>query len=156
MTVQVKGKQELGARLKSMKYLPEKVLTAWQMRTVELAKRKVARKTRILMNSIHKGTRTKTFAQVEASASYAAYVEFGTKPHIIKPKYAKVLAWNNQGSVGNRQTGSVRSGAKPNVFARQVHHPGTKAQPFLLPSAKAAQDEVKLTQSVVDLWNGGA
>jgi len=49
-------------------------------------------------------------------ADYALYVEFGTPPHIIKPKTAKALHW--------------KAGGK-DVFASIVHHPGTRPQPFI-------------------------
>jgi hypothetical protein len=48
-------------------------------------------------------------------ASYAPFVEFGTGPHIIKAINKRVLA--------NTQTGQV--------FGPVVHHPGTKANPFM-------------------------
>jgi hypothetical protein len=44
----------------------------------------------------------------------APYIERGTQPHIITPKTAKALRWF--GAYGNP------------IFARQVKHPGTKAQ----------------------------
>lgn len=47
---------------------------------------------------------------------YAKYVEFGTPPHVIRPKNAKSLHWKN--------------GAK-DVFAGEVHHPGTRPNPFI-------------------------
>ena len=47
---------------------------------------------------------------------YAVYVEFGTPPHIIRPKNGKALHW--------------KSGGK-NVFAKSVQHPGTRPQPFI-------------------------
>ena len=50
------------------------------------------------------------------NVKYAPFVEFPTKPHIIKPKDAKALFWK---------------GAKHPMKA--VHHPGTKEQPFLRP-----------------------
>jgi len=56
---------------------------------------------------------------------YALYVEFGTAPHIIKPKNAKALHWK-QNAVGPRG-GKI----KEDVFAKIVHHPGTKPQPFI-------------------------
>ena len=49
------------------------------------------------------------------SAPYALDVEFDTKPHIIKAH-------------GNY---SLRSGS--HYFGQIVHHPGTKAQPYLRP-----------------------
>jgi len=60
---------------------------------------------------------------VGPTAAYAPYVEFGTKPHEIKPKNAGgVLVFN----VGGRK-----------VFAKKVNHPGTKAQPFVRPAYEA-------------------
>jgi HK97 gp10 family phage protein len=53
---------------------------------------------------------------------YASYVEFGTKPHVIKPKSKKVLAFKVDGQ---------------QVFARVVHHPGTKPNPFVQDSFDA-------------------
>lgn len=43
-------------------------------------------------------------------------VNDGTRPHIIRPKRAKALRFRVGGKV---------------VFARIVHHPGTRARPFL-------------------------
>jgi hypothetical protein len=59
-------------------------------------------------------------------AQYAPYVEFGTAPHIIKATNKRVLA--------NAQTGDV--------FGPIVHHPGTKANPFLERIIAAAQPEI--------------
>jgi Bacteriophage HK97-gp10, putative tail-component len=56
-------------------------------------------------------------ADVGTDVSYAIFVEVGTKPHIIR-------------SHGNWP---LRS-AKGQVFGRVVHHPGTRAQPYLRPS----------------------
>ncbi len=56
---------------------------------------------------------------------YAVYVEFGTPPHIIRPKNAKALHWTQSG-VGPRG-GKV----KTDVFAKVVHHPGTRPNPFI-------------------------
>ena len=47
---------------------------------------------------------------------YALYVEFGTPPHIITPKNAKALHWKS---------------GQDDVFAKVVHHPGTRPQPFI-------------------------
>lgn len=57
-------------------------------------------------------------AGVEYRSPYALFVHDGTKPHIIKPRNKKILAWTTLGS--------------PKAsFARQVHHPGTKPQRWL-------------------------
>lgn len=51
-------------------------------------------------------------------APYAWYVEFGTKPHIIKAKPGKSLKFQKDGKT---------------IYAKQVRHPGTKAQPYVRP-----------------------
>ena len=53
---------------------------------------------------------------------YGLYVEFGTPPHIIRPKNKKSLKW----TVGGKD-----------VFAKIVHHPGTRPQPFIRNTFKA-------------------
>lgn len=60
-------------------------------------------------------------------ASYAPYVEFGTGPHEIKPVNRRVLA--------NVETG--------HVFGPVVHHPGTKANPFMERIVAAAQPDIE-------------
>jgi HK97 gp10 family phage protein len=54
---------------------------------------------------------------VGTNVNYAAAVEYGTAPHVIKPKYKQALYW---------------PGAAHPVA--QVNHPGTRAQPFLRPA----------------------
>jgi len=44
-------------------------------------------------------------------AYYAPFVEFGTRPHIIRPRRARVLRFEVRGKV---------------VYARIVHHPGSR------------------------------
>ena len=53
---------------------------------------------------------------VGSDVDYAPMVNDGTKPHIIRPKRAKALRFK----VGGRT-----------VYAMVVHHPGTRARPFL-------------------------
>ena len=59
-------------------------------------------------------------------ATYAPFVEFGTKPHIIKAVNARVLA--------NKKTGQM--------FGPIVHHPGTSANPFMERIVAAAQPDI--------------
>ncbi|MBP2704401.1 HK97 gp10 family phage protein [Microbispora sp. RL4-1S] len=58
------------------------------------------------------------------TASYGAHSEYGTKPHVIRPRNAKALHWVNEHG--------------DDVFARVVHHPGTSPQPYMRPSFDAA------------------
>lgn len=71
---------------------------------------------------------------VYVGAHYAPYVEFGTRPHIIRPKNGKVLAWQTRITRGARGQLLKRSKLGPMAFATIVHHPGTKAQPFFYPT----------------------
>ncbi len=59
------------------------------------------------------------------TASYAPYVEFGTKPHVIEPKDKKALYW---------------PGAEHPV--RRVNHPGTKANDFMGRIVRTAQEDI--------------
>ncbi len=60
-------------------------------------------------------------------AQYAPYVEFGTAPHEIRPVNARVLA--------NKKTGQI--------FGMLVHHPGTKANPFMERILASAQPDIE-------------
>jgi len=62
------------------------------------------------------------------TASYAPFVEFGTKPHTILPKDKKALFW---------------PGAAHPV--RSVNHPGSKPNPFMERIVAASQDEINTT-----------
>lgn len=59
--------------------------------------------------------------EVGTDVAYAAAVEFGTKPHVIRVKNAKVLY----------------SRKLKRAFGTEVQHPGTPAKPFLNPAAQA-------------------
>lgn len=53
---------------------------------------------------------------VEATAKYAGFVEYGTKPHTIAARNGGFLAFQVAGST---------------VFRRSVKHPGTRATNFM-------------------------
>lgn len=64
-------------------------------------------------------------------AWYAHLVEFGTNPHVIKPK----------------REGSLSFGGRT---VEQVNHPGTTGRPFMRPAAEAAfQESVKAVETYV-------
>lgn len=94
------------------------------------------------------------------TAAYAAYVELGTKPHTIMPRNARVLAWQSGGSPGRYVTsGSGRrryaaGSAGSASFARIVHHPGTKAQPYMGRIVRNAQGDInKIMKQGLDMVN---
>jgi len=53
---------------------------------------------------------------VISQAPYSAFVEFGTRPHMIFPRRARALRFEVGGQV---------------IFARYVRHPGTRGQFFM-------------------------
>lgn len=133
------------------------------LHTVRGAKILVRRKTGNLGRSIHIASVTDTSAVVVASANYAGFIEYGTRPHVITPTHGKVLAWPSSSS-GRRLSGSPRKamyGPKAASlggwsYAAVVHHPGTRPYPFMLPAARQAVREAGLTDVVVAAWNGAA
>ena len=76
-------------------------------------------------------------ATVGPMASYAVFVEEGTRPHEIRPIRARALCFESAG-------GGL-------VFSQLVHHPGTKANPFM----RRAADETSRQAPTVfeELWN---
>ena len=77
---------------------------------------------------------------VGTNVEYAMAVEYGSRPHDIKPREKQALAFEVGGTKGRYVT--TKSGkrryqkGKPGepVVVRRVKHPGTKPQPFLEPA----------------------
>lgn len=65
---------------------------------------------------------TRMVGKVVARADYAVAVHEGSKPHVIRPRRAKALSWK---------------GAGGRVFAKIVHHPGSKPRPWLVNALRA-------------------
>lgn len=153
----VKGDKALKRRITAIAGVKTgpKVLRNWQTRTVLYAKLNARKRSGHLKQSIHAGILTPSKAQVEASAPYAGYVEGGTRPHLILPVKGRFLAWNNSPGA-TRLTGTLRSGVRPNVFARRVNHPGTRPYPFMMPAAERALSELDLSDVVIEAWNDAA
>lgn len=67
------------------------------------------------------------------AAQHARFVHWGTRQHDIRPKNKRALRWAS----GNGF-----------VFARVVHHPGYRGDPYLL---AAADDAIRQFASIVDV-----
>lgn len=67
-------------------------------------------------------------AIISANAEYAAYVEFGTKPHMILPKNRRALKIPKQQGF---------------IFVKKVMHPGSKPYPYFFAEFEKRKDEVK-------------
>lgn len=156
MTVSIRltGGRQLRARLKAMGDT-KLILREVGLASVAEAKRLVPRRTANLARTIRLASVTDTSVTIAAggqnNVGYAAAVEFGTKRRVIVPRKAKVLAWGGARTLGGR----LRKGAKPTNFARRVNHPGTRAQPYLLPGLVAGLRRLGL-DAIVAAWNKGA
>lgn len=167
----LQGEDDIQARFRSLHdgTATRQVLGRFGLLAVQRAKERVPRKTGTLDRTIRVGdidvenqsvrilaggTRlaANQHGRHDTSADYAPYVEFGTRPHVIRAKNRKALAWGG----ARRLSGSLRKGAKPTHFARSVNHPGTRARPFLRPGAQQALDEVGLADVVIHVWNSAA
>jgi hypothetical protein len=138
--VQIKGIRELQSRLDYLEDLGP-VMRDLALTAVGEQKKLAPVRTGNLRRTIHVGHISPRSAETIASAIYAAHVEFGTQPHEIRPRNRKALRWKVQG--GYR-------------FARRVNHPGTRAQPYMVPGAERAISAVGLKDQVIARWNAGA
>jgi hypothetical protein len=102
---------------------------------------------------------TADYAEIVAggrtNVGYAAAVERGTKPRDITPRTKKALAWGGPRTRGGRLRVVKGVQASATNFATIVHHPGTKAQPYLAPGFQKAVRLAGLT-TIVRLWDGAA
>lgn len=78
-------------------------------------------RTGVLRNSIHIQVESDrvTIGPNLHQAPYGGYVEFGTRPHVIRATRAKALKFSIGGTT---------------VFAKKVNHPGTKPHPYVMPA----------------------
>jgi hypothetical protein len=143
------GEEALRRRLKAIQK-PRPMLRTIQLRAVAESKKLVPRKTGHTARTIAPGVLTDMFTIVTASGA-AAFLEFGTRPHVIRPRTKSALSW----TASNRLSGRSRTASGRRFFAKVVHHPGTKPQPFLVPGAVAAINSVGI-KTIVEEWNKAA
>lgn len=62
---------------------------------------------------------------------YLPYVVYGTRPHMIYPRVAQALRWIDE------ESGEER-------FAKYVHHPGTRPNPFIWQTEDAVRSRAPL------------
>lgn len=151
MTVQLLGVTALQRRLAAISgpNALSQIMRLIGTAAVREQKLLVHRKTGNTGRSIHLVSATAQKAVTEAGGA-AAYLEYGTKPHTITPKAAKALRFAASAG-GTRLSGSPRSGAAV-VFAKVVHHPGTKPYPFMVPGAVAAVQQAGV-DPIIELWD---
>jgi len=104
--------------------------------------------------------------QVISKEQYSRFVEFGTAPHVIRPKAQNGFSGptlKGQSRRGDRDIGVGRGhalrwnkGGKM-FFARLVNHPGTRSYPFMIPALFKAESvlwrELSLLEyNIRDIW----
>jgi HK97 gp10 family phage protein len=102
------------------------------------AKRRCRVKTGRLRSSITTEEVSWDEIHVGTNVEYAPHVEFGTGPHTIVPVNKEFLSF-------------VKGGKR--IFTKIVHHPGSKAYPFLRPALfkNRAKIKVIITESIKEV-----
>lgn len=95
---------------------------------VAVAKSLAPRRTGALADSIEAQAGGQGEILIVADKSYAAFMEYGTQPHIIEAKNASALHWTKDGQ---------------DFFAKSVQHPGTKPRPFIQPGIDQGLEALK-------------
>ncbi|NHV97738.1 MAG: HK97 gp10 family phage protein [Thaumarchaeota archaeon] len=113
---------------KELKKACDAVLRRYSEAAALTASRLAPKRTGRLAASIRYRREGEMSYSVGSELIYAPFVECGTKPHVIKPVSAKVLAFT---------VGASR------VFAKVVNHPGSKERPFLRQALKEIEPRLK-------------
>ena len=123
-----KSSRKLNALLYSPSGAVGKDLRKRAGRVRDAAKRQVGYKTGRLYRSIrvydHRSVAIGQTIKIGTAVPYAKYHHDGTKPHMIYPKRKQVLKFKSGTLIGG------------DVFARSVHHRGTKPNRFLKDNIK--------------------
>lgn len=154
MSYSIKGMPQLRARIEGMSNKRSTLTKQWALKTTSLAKKNFRPHTKTGTTSRTIAPRRITNEGAEVSAGAAAiFIERGTRPHDIRPRHAKALRFATGSGV--RLSGRPPKGATGIVFTKHVRHPGTRADPFLQPTAKEALGDIGV-KVLIDGWNRAA
>lgn len=98
-------------------------------RALQLARGLAPKKTGRYVRGLVKRRLGKTRWLIAATAPHSPYVEYSTRPHVIRPVRARALRFRVDGHV---------------VFATRVRHPGTRGQHVLRRTAQLARSMASL------------
>lgn len=141
MSARLRGSRELRARLLAINGVFKPIGRTWADNTADAARPMVPVKTGRLKKSIRR--RNATMKRATVVAHYTAYfIDKGTVPHVIKAKNARRLVFQGRGGT--------------TIFARAVHHRGSKAQPFREKAAREGLRRTPMDQILYELWNRAA
>ena len=128
MTLDYAEVSEFSRRLKVMHQMAPQLVDQWLHKTVgpmllKYMREEAPQASGRLVNALRQVDAPGSVAVGTRGVPYIQFVVEGTRPHDIKPRNGSVLAFK----VGGRT-----------VFAKVVHHPGTKANDFMTRAAKRA------------------
>lgn len=151
----VRGYSQLKHRFAAISSKPStrQFMQALGLSAVREQKLRVRRKTGNTGRTIRVEQLTDT-SVVTSAGGAAVFLEEGTRPHTITPRAAKALRFAAS-AAGRRLSGTPKVGAAV-VFARVVHHPGTKPYPFMKPGAEAAVASSGTLGVIIKRWNDAA
>jgi len=107
--------------------LAERVIREAARRAEELIRERAPRRTGKLARSIGSAIEGNR-ALVGVRVDYARFLEWGARPHEIRPRHARALRFVMRGRV---------------VFAKRVWHPGIRPRLFVLSAAEALGAELE-------------
>lgn len=134
--VKIKNFDKLSTALRDYPRISEPILQRAIDGTAAILARQTTRETvpyrtgNLLRGFTH--VRGKLQAVWKPTARYAAFVNFGTRPHIIEARRARVLA--------NKQTGQI--------FGKRVQHPGTQPNPYMERILLKSQNDIDMAFDV--------
>lgn len=158
---ELEGIKELYRRLDAISEpsARKNLIGAIALAAVGFAKEEAPHQTGNLRRTIRLGEVTADDATILAGGidgvGYARHVEFGTRPHKIRPRRARRLRWPANGA-DRRLTGTARSGTSDFIYANEVDHPGTQPNPFMRRGVERAASAAGLVTTIVKAWNDAA
>jgi hypothetical protein len=136
---QLRGGNELRARLKSLKLAFKPAGKAWADETARQARPRVPVRTGRLRKSIRRRNASQKRATVVMHHT-GSFIDAGVKPHAI---------------VGKRGRLMFEAGGRT-IFARKVNHRGFRARPFRQRAAEEGLRREPLAKHVINQWNEAA
>lgn len=164
ITIEVKGLKEMraglrGASAKTVAELSKAVGQTMVVMTNQTIKEAPVNKAGgggNLRQSVQGRMTSMLGAVVTVLASYGLYVHEGTRPHIIRPRNKKALSFEwGRGGFQAAQSGGKTVFVRPGLTAnrrvkwhattvfKEVHHPGTRANPFLQRAADKSATKIR-------------
>lgn len=128
--------RKMGNLQSGLRRMPREILEQGSA-TIEMdLKRNVPVRTGKLRDSITREVYDSN-AIIRTSSGYGRFVNDGTRPHIILPRFGRFLRFEINGRV---------------IYAKRVHHPGFTGRRFV--EATLAESMPKIIELIKRIWDG--